>query len=528
MVVEFRTINDTYQDSVKLMRIASEVVDPFNLEEAFAMMGTDANKEQLAGLLNQEALAEVGPNDLVLVAQADDPDVVNDALDEMENQLKSQQTGGEMGTQGEKRAPRSISEAVTRMNDANLALISIPGEYAAREAWKALEEDLHVHIFSDNVSIEDEYALKSYGKANDQLVMGPDCGTAIINGVPLGFANAVREGSIGIVSASGTGLQEVSSLVHRGGEGISQAIGTGGRDLKNDVGGIAMRQGLEALAEDDDTEVIVLISKPPESETMEQLLNDIQSYSKPIVVNFIGSPSDKIESAGGIPSQTLDETAQAAISSLPERDRSKDVRFDHGLDVFTDENEAGDILKRHSAVDSERQYIRGLYTGGTLCSEALLLLQDQIDDLYSNISLGDSMENPLDPERHAIVDLGEDELTQGRPHPMIDPTLRDDQLRETLQDDEVLVVLLDVVLGYGAHPNPAEGIAKTIEEVESTQTDMPIVVASVCGTQEDPQSWESQIQKLNEAGVNLAPSNAVAVKTARSIQNIVSKGGVEQ
>jgi FdrA protein len=528
MVVESRTINDTYQDSVKLMRIASEVMEPFDLEEAFAMMGTDANKEQLSGLMDPEDLTDIGPNDLVLVAQASDPDAVSEALDEMQTQLRSQDSGSGADSGGVEQPPKSISRAVTRLEGANMALISVPGEYAAREAWKALEEDLHVHLFSDNVDIEDEYALKTYGRENDRLVMGPDCGTAIINGVPLGFANEVRDGPIGIVSASGTGLQEVSSLVHRTGSGVSQAIGTGGRDLKNDIGGIAMRQGLEALVEDDDTEVIVLISKPPESETMERLLDDIRDCPKPVVVNFIGSPADPIESAGGIPSRTLEDTARAAIHSLPATERPDEVTFEQDLDVFTHSDAATEILEAHGTIEPGRQFIRGLYSGGTLCSESLLLLQDQIDDLHSNLSLGAPMDDPFAPEGHAIVDLGEDELTQGRPHPMIDPTLRNDQLREALQDDEVLVVLLDVVLGHGSHPDPAEGIVEVMEGTAASSSDWPIVVASVCGTEGDPQSWESQIRALDEAGVYLAPSNADAVEIARSIQTAAADGGDNQ
>jgi FdrA protein len=525
MVVESRTITDTYQDSVKLMRIASEVIDPFDLEDAFAMMGTDANKDQLSGLLDREELTAVGPNDLVLVAQASDTAAVTDALDKMESDLQSSGSGRDTDGDRQEQPPKGISGAVDRLGGANLALISVPGEYATREAWKALEAGLHVHLFSDNVPLEDEHALKSYGQEHDRLVMGPDSGTAIINGVPLGFANDVRQGPIGIVSASGTGLQEVSSLIHRAGSGVSQAIGTGGRDLKNDIGGIGMRQGFDALVEDDDTDVIVLISKPPESETMERLLEDIRECPKPVVVNFIGSASDPIESAGGVPARTLEETARAALRSLPGSDAPEDISFGQGLDVFTAGDETEDILDEHGEPESERQFIRGLFSGGTLCSESLLLLRDDLDTLNSNLSLGAPMEEPLDPEGHAIVDLGEDELTQGRPHPMIDPTMRNDQLREALQDDEVLIVLLDVVLGHGAHPDPAEGIVAAMEAGSAPESDWPIVVASVCGTPDDPQSWESQIKALHEAGVYLAPSNADAVGIVRSVLSAADDGG---
>src|SRR4030095_10708603 len=142
----------------------------------------------------------------------------------------------------------SIALGLERAEDADIALISVPGDYAAAEALKALAQGLNVMLFFDNVAIADERAIKLYARARTLLVMGPDCGTAIVNGVPLGFANVVRRGDIGLVAASGTGLQEVTCRIHNLGGGISQAIGTGGRDLKDAGGGMPVLQGAAARA----------------------------------------------------------------------------------------------------------------------------------------------------------------------------------------------------------------------------------------------------------------------------------------
>jgi len=413
-----------------------------------------------------------------------------------------------------------------RLPDANLALVSVPGEYAVREAWKSLHEGLHVHLFSDNVGTEDESRLKSFGREHGQLVMGPDCGSAIVNGVPLGFANEVREGSIGVVSAAGTGLQEVTSLVDRAGAGISQAIGTGGRDLQDEVGGTATKQGLEMLTADEETEVIVVISKPPEPGTAEDVLGAVSDCPKPVVVEFVGGDPDPIEEAGAIPAETLAEAAGLAVAELPNSESARDVTdvtdvtFDDGATGLVDPDGAGDVVDDRSEPGESRQYVRGLYTGGTLCSEAITLLSDRVDGIASNVGMGAPLEDPLAPEGHAVVDLGTDEFTRGRPHPMIDPAIRDEQLRRTVESDDVLVALLDVVLGYGAHSDPAGSVVEILGEAD--HGDWPVVVASVCGTRGDPQGWDQQIDALADAGVPVAASNADA---ARLAGNVLAQAG---
>jgi FdrA protein len=515
--VEYLSVSDAYQDSVKLMQVSTEVADSFAVDRAVAMMGTDENKRMLAEseLLDESSLAEFDPNDLILAVRDDDPEQAAAALDEMEASIRGGQGRPVEEVDSGERTPRSVSTAIDRLPDANLALVSVPGEYAVREAWKSLHEGLHVHIFSDNVGLDDESELKSFGREHGRLVMGPDCGSAIVDGVPLGFANEVREGSVGVVSAAGTGLQAVTSLVDRAGAGISQAIGTGGRDLQDAVGGIATQQGLEMLSADDGTEVIVLISKPPGSGTVDDVLGAVSDCPKPVVVEFVGGDPDPIEDAGGVAAETLAEAAGLAVSELPDGESAADVTFDEGTTGLTDPDRAGEAVADRSDPGENRQYVRGLYTGGTLCSEAVALLADRVDDVSSNAGIGAALEDPLAPDGHAVVDLGADEFTQGRPHPMIDSTVRDEQLRRTVESDDALVVLLDVVLGYGAHPDPAGSVVEVLAEAD--HGDWPVVVASVCGTREDPQDWGQQVDALADAGVCVAGSNADAVRLAGNV-----------
>ncbi|TKX44861.1 acyl-CoA synthetase FdrA [Halorubrum sp. SD690R] len=515
-----RVITDTYADSVKLMQISSDVLESYDLEDASAVMGTENNRKQLsdASLLDQDQLADIDPDDLVMAVRGPE-EIVSDALDLMESQLSA---GGSTGSATvEEIPPKSIERGVQQFEEANLALISVPGEYAPQEAWKALNQGLHVQLFSDNVDIETERALKQHGRQEELLVMGPDCGTAIINNVPLGFANSVSEGNIGLVSASGTGLQEVSSLIDRAGYGISQAIGTGGRDLKDEVGGVGMLQGIDALVGDSDTEVIVLISKPPGPKTRDKLLKAASECPKPTVVNFIGTSVDGVDTDHVVIGETLEDTAREAVSQAPGPDTEGET-FTQKMGL--NEQSMPEVLSKRSSPETSRKYVRGLYTGGTLCSEAISMLDGELETIGSNLSLGEPMDEPLVPSGHTIVDLGEDELTQGRPHPMIDPELRDEQIQQATRDSEVLVVLFDVVLGHGAHANPAEGIADAISGMEDNE--WPILVASVTGTESDPQGLSNQVQTLRDAGVHVAKSNAEAVQTTKLIHSAVQNRGV--
>jgi FdrA protein len=343
MVVTSRTLADAYQDSVKLMRIASDVADTFEVEETLAVMATEENQSMVveAGLLEAADLSGLDPNDLLLVVEADDEATAESAIEDMVERLRGSTAIGSGDATGAAPAPQSIASAVNRLRGANLALVSVPGEYAAREAWKAIHRGLHVHLFSDNVPLEEERALKHAALEAGQLVMGPDCGTAIINGVPLGFANEVERGSVGLVAAAGTGLQEVTSLVDRAGAGVSQAIGTGGRDLSAAVGGLTMGQGLGLLAEDPETEVVVLLSKPPDPEALDLLLESIEGCEKPVIVDFIDAEDAAVSSVGGTKADTLADAARLAVGATANPDGH--VAFDDGVPRLADPSDAVSI-----------------------------------------------------------------------------------------------------------------------------------------------------------------------------------------
>jgi succinyl-CoA synthetase alpha subunit len=408
--------------------------------------------------------------------------------------------------------PKSTEMAVAAAPDINFALISTPGEYAAAEAMKALQLGLHVMLFSDNVTLEDEVALKQLGRDRDLLVMGPDCGTAIINGVPLAFANVVRRGKIGCIGASGTGLQQVTCLIDRQGAGISQAIGTGSHDLHKSVGGITTLQGIAALGGDPDTTVLVLISKPPAPEVAQKVLAAANKIGKPVVVNFIGADPASIKGKNLYPVTTLEEAAAAAVAlsrgRKPARRRSVPTRT-----AFV-------------RLAAGQRYIRGLYSGGTFCYEATLLLGRMLGKtgarVWSNapVNKDDALTDIWHSREHTIIDLGDDVFTRGRPHPMIDHRLRNERLLIEADDAEVAVILFDVVLGYGSHPDPAGEVVTAVRAARArnaTKKRQIAFVGFVCGTPGDPQDLTKQEATLRAVGVELAPSNAAAVRMAAAI-----------
>ena len=491
-----KVVANLYRDSVSLMQLSAALAKMPGVEQASAIMATPANLDLLreAGLMNGELAAS--PNDLLVAVRGKSAAPLQAALAAAVAALDKppeRVAGGGPAQQ----LPRSLQMGLAQAPQANLALISVPGEYAAAEAMKALRLGLNVMLFSDNVSLADEAALKKYARARKLLVMGPDCGTAIVDGIPLGFANAVRRGAIGVVGASGTGTQQVTSLVHRLGAGISHAIGTGGHDLHRDVGGITMLQGLERLARDPQTKAIVLISKPPAPEVAQAVLDAARRAGKPVVVNFVGS-SLQLKDKNLFSVKTLEEAARAAVALAAGKRPPRSVAFNK-------------TIPRISFKKSQR-FIRGLYSGGTFCYEATALL----GNAWSNtpIDAARKLADPWESKEHTLVDLGDDVFTRGRPHPMIDHRLRNERLLEEAADPTVAVILFDVVLGYGSHPDPAAEMLPALRKARKR----PIaLVASVCGTDEDPQGLERQETALREAGVLLADSNARAVMLASAL-----------
>jgi len=494
-----------YRDSVALMRLSAEASELPGIEAVSAIMATEANIALLAeaGLL--DGLPDAGPNDLLLVIQGGDDAAIAAGADFIESALNdTPDAGGEGG--GEAALPHSVEAALSSQPAANLALISCPGEYAGAEAMKALRLGLDVMLFSDNVSVADEVALKTLGDEMGRLVMGPDCGTAIINGVPLGFANVVRPGNIGLVAASGTGLQQVSCLIDDLGGGISQAIGTGGRDLKSEVGGRAMMRGLEMLAADTGTEVIVLISKPPDADVAKRLMDMAENCGKPVVINYLGA-------GGG--AATLEEAAHLAVAAANGETADIANLPRHNLD-------ADGVAKARAALGPAQGSIRALYSGGTFAYETMLILQPLLGPIWSSSPLDPDglLDDPWQSRGHTVIDLGDDIFTRGRPHPMIDHRLRGERIVQEAADAETAVILLDVVLGYGSHDDPAGELAAAIGEardIAEAAGRWVNFVGFVCGTDADPQNAARQAEVLTGAGVLLTPSNAQAARLAADI-----------
>jgi succinyl-CoA synthetase alpha subunit len=503
-----KILRNFYRDSVSLMQLSSTFAKLPGVEQASAIMASANNISLLkeAGLLGETI--EAGANDLLIALQGDDA-ALTAAMAAAESALN--QNPPPMSGNGKQSAmaPRSIEMGLGNMVGATLALISTPGEYAAAEAFKALRLGLNVMLFSDNVELKDEIALKRYAQAHDLIVMGPDCGTAIINGIPLAFANVVRRGDIGVVAASGTGLQQVTCLIDRWGKGISQAIGTGGHDLHRDVGGISMLQGLKALATDQSTSVIVLISKPPSAEVAKRVLEVAGGAGKPVVVNFLGADPEGIRRPNVFAAATLEDAAAAAVALAdgrrPEENKPKRPPFAMPLKLAPGQ-----------------QYLRGLYSGGTFCYEASLLLKKNLGQVYSNTPVDpkDRLDDVWTSKGHTVIDLGDDLFTRGRPHPMIDHRLRNERILKEAGDPEVAVILLDVVLGYGSHPDPASEMAPVIQKAKALADKAGrhlAVVGFVCGTSLDPQDLSKQEATLRDAGVTLAESNAQAVRLAATV-----------
>jgi len=474
----------TYLDSIVLMRMSREVAALAGVEEAGLIMGTPANKEILreAGILGPEGeQAEAG--DLILALRAVGADAAEAALAEARRLLDRPSA---LGAAAAADAPRSLRAGLRELPDANLALISVPGDFATAEARKALDLGLNAMIFSDNVPLADEVALKREARERGLMVMGPDCGTAIVAGVPLAFANVVPRGDIGIIGASGTGIQEISCLIARAGRGVSHAIGTGGRDLKAEVGAITTLMAIDAFEADAATKHVVLVSKPPAAEVARLVLDRIARSAKPFTVCFIGA-ADLAPPANARAAPTLKAAAELALGR-PLALRPASLR----------------------PLRARGPYVRGLFAGGTLCGEAQVMFAAAGVAVSSNVPVPGAAALNGAPTGHALIDLGDDQFTRGRPHPMIEPAVRDGPLAAALADENVGVVLLDVVLGYGAHPDPAGHLAQALRG----RREGVAIVASVTGTDADPQPRREQVRKLEAAGVLVADSNADAAALA--------------
>ncbi len=505
---------ESYYDSVFLMLASKEVKKISGVVEAVASMGTKTNVDLLKNIgFDANELNEVSPTDLIIAVKADDEETIEKAFEALDDFLSKKSYAG--GDQEDYR-PVSLDSAVRILPQCNLAVISVPGAYAARETRLALNKGLHVMLFSDNVPIEDEIELKRLALDRGLLMMGPDCGTAIINGRPLCFANSVKRGSIGLVAASGSGLQEVTCCIDKMGAGISQALGTGGRDLKDPrVGGLMMRMGIQALSEDEATKVIVVISKPPAAKLAEEVISRLKMTNKPCVICFLGQRKRPQEENLWF-AESLEETACLAV----ERSESEPAA-PAALALSLEEIERV-AAKEIERMTPDQKYLRGLYAGGTLADEAMFAFEWQGIEIFSNIQPNKDflLKDPHVSQQHTIVDLGDDAFTAGRPHPMIDPSIRTERLEAEISDPRVALVLLDVVLGYGAHENPVGQMMDVLAKTRQLDQQMGrhiSIVASITGTEQDFQNIEEQKEMLESHNCIVMPSNYQASRLAASI-----------
>lgn len=504
MVVRSVVKSGSYRDSIFLMNLSSQAAKESGAETVSAMMATERNKELFtaSGLMTPE-IQTAKANDLVIAIRGDEAQAetaVQAVLALLDQAAETQRDSSKCSNA----SPATIRQA-SLLEQPDLALVSVAGDYARYEAAEALSVGMDVMLYSDNISLADEYSLKQMAQRKKLLVMGPDCGTAIIDGVPLAFANNVARGPVGIVAASGTGLQEVCCLLDRLGVGISQAYGTGGRDLKDDIGGITTLSALGRLADDPDTEVVVIMGKPPGQKTRGRILDRCRSLGKPVFVHYVGATDYTPEESAGI-------------------------GFAHDM------TELSLVIARHFAPGASLEdprcvaavpktgpgFLCGIFGGGTLCHEAAEICRPLLKgEMASNLSVSgfrqiggkDSFKG------HVFWDLGDDEFTVGRPHPMMAPDLKMDKLTQALLDPTVAVVLMDMVIGHGSHPQQAKLAATAIRRANAGKP----VVASVCGTEKDAPARSSEVTILQGAGIIVQASNAIA---ARYAAELISRQGV--
>jgi len=480
-VVEIR--RGSYRDSVSLMQVSRAVGSVPGVETAFVAMATELNLDLLGGM-GFAVPTDATANDMVVALRAGDDGALEQARVTLEASLTERAAPTGLGAPP---APRTVGSATDRL-DANLALVSTPGRYAFLDALDAVQSGLSVVVFSDNVPLAQEVRLKDEAARRGLLVMGPDCGTAVVSGLGLGFANAVRPGPVGLVAASGTGAQQLMCLLDAAGVGVSHCLGVGGRDLSSAVAGRSTLQALEALDEDPATELIVVVSKPPAAEVAERIRERAANLTTPVLFALLGPGQDDLTAAA-------DKAVRALGLARPDWPRWPLPQ-----------------VPRPGA-------LRGLFSGGTLCDEAMLIASAELGVVRSNIPLEPSWALPGDLRApgHLMIDFGDDRLTVGRPHPMIDATLRLERLGVEARDDECGVVLLDVVLGYGAHPDPAAELAPAIADARRVAAadgrDLAVVV-SLTGVPADPQDRSRQATALRDAGAAVFASNAEAARHA--------------
>lgn len=500
-----KILENSYFDSVTLMSLAAKIKKESKAKEVVALMATDMNKELIKKVgLGNEKIDTCQQNDCMIGVDCEGnaEDLVNNIVEQLKkgNEKKKSKNEVSIHTQDE----------LYKEYDSNMVVISVPGAYATYEARKALQHNKNVMLFSDNVSIEDELSLKKEAVQKGLLLMGPDCGTTIINGVGLCFANKIRKGAIGIVGASGTGLQEVCVIIDKLGAGISQAIGVGGRDLHKEIGGLMTLQVMQALDEDENTKVILVVSKPPEESVAKKIEEMALTLSKPVVLCFIdGSIKNQKENV-----YFCNQLAKGACKAVELNGDCIDTSY---LIKDIDKEKGYQLVK---GLNPKQKYLRALYCGGTLCAETLSEANKQLESVYSNLSKAKKLRNPEISEKNTIIDMGDDYFTNGKPHPMIEPSIRLDRIIQEANDPETAVILLDFELGYGSHDDPVGISIDAIIEAQKIAEENHrkiIFIAYVCGVENDKQNMNKSIQLLKENNVIVANTNQQAAELAVSL-----------
>lgn len=497
--------SNEYKDSITLMSLTKKVNDFDAVIESSIGMGTEINKEVIASLgFSADELAKVKTSDLMIALKLNNENelaVVMAKIDEL--MIAKESDDGS-------KSYASSKQAISDNKNLNMAVVSIPGNHAFLEVKRCLENNINVMLFSDNMSIEDEVELKKIAVSKKLLMMGPDCGTTIINGVGLCFANKVRSGSIGIVGASGTGIQEACVLIDKHGAGICHAIGTGGRDLSVEVGGMMMLQGMEMMENDDRVKTILLISKPPAKDVAEKILAKVKQSKKKYVVCFLSGDKAMVEASGAVFASTLEEAGLITAG----------VNLGKVINVDYDGEEAlaKTLAKK---LKPNQKYLRSLYCGGTLAAEMEVLFGEKFN-VYSNVTKikERKLHDPFTSQEHSIVDLGDDLFTAGKPHPMIDPTIRNKRIIEEASQKDVAIIALDFELGYGSSTDPVgltvPALQKAMDIAKADNREI-IFLCYLLSTENEKQDLQHQKAMLEKLGVCLVNSNAEMARIARTI-----------
>ena len=539
-----------YRDSLQLMKISEKLRQSSGVSEASIVMATETNKGVLIRLgFSPSLIEQANESDMIIAVRAKDQQSIDLAAERIHKLFESPEEDRSDSTNQEKTA--DIDLALRKMPGTNLVLLSIPGEYVKDISYKLIEQGIHQQIFSDHVPVEDELRIKKQAVAKQVLILGPGAGTSIINGKGIGFSNTISIGPVGIVAAAGTGLQEVTCLLDQCGIGVKHGLGVGGNDPKDKIGGIMMLECMKILEKDNDIKVIATISKPPSSSVEQKIMEYvIGNGTKKYVLAFIGGHLTTAGKKEQQQSQTknFNSETSSSVNTLSSEDTTAATAADRKTGIvkvnslascvlaianalgnqhlqraisqlYIQPEELVNLLQREwSKLQSNQKYIRGLYTGGTFTYEAQVILRDIIDieQIHSNAPIEQirKLQDSFKSEMHSIIDLGEEEFTKGRPHPMIDPTIRKLRILEEVKDPKVGVVLLDFVLGYGSNPDPVGAIIDELQMAKETANKegryLP-VITHVCGTKNDIQGYERSISKLHSVGCIVMPTNALAV-----------------